>query len=625
MTIKLESVNTGSIYNINCAEITEDMVSGPVDSFYDVKYDSEQGGNVVKTAPLKTWKWSNEETNDALEYYPGELRFSTTAGIAGQWWFNPPFDKELPGIMATDLYQLAVQDYVLSGRNLRPGFDPAGSLNQDKPLNRVMFKVLSAVGEDGGAFYIYVDVDPLAGNEKYIATQFPETLYRPDVLYDAEALYAVYAGFIGNGQYTSTTYSPRVRIVGDSGTYEDYTPGKGLSRMGLPKFYLIYNPIQECLKRPGFNQPYELTPYPNLYLASPTETTQSGNVNVSARAPSLVWLNLANSTAEAIEAAQDETTSPTTLPGLENYIDPKLTGMVYMYIMNQQNSVALASVLWDDSFWAKLRDSFTSPLDGVISYHVLPLTEKELEGGLQKEIKLGPVSTGIMATAAAGVVKKELGGIGIPATFNNFLDYETQLTIYLPYVGFQPLDANRYMGKTIHITYHIDVMTGTGICFLHDAFGNVHASYVCDMARKIPVTDMDYGNTVRNIFQALGGTAAMAGSIVSGNVPGIVSGFGAAYEAGVSLGIGAGSVRHVNGVSSAPSQMAGQYPYVIIERPISAVSDSYGTYSGLPDYNTINLSSLSGFAKVTNPILNVTSTQEEEDEIASLLEGGVFF
>lgn len=227
--------------------------------------------------------------------------------------------------------------------------------------------------------------------------------------------------------------------------------------------------------------------------------------------------------------------------------------------------------------------------------------------------------------------KFDFGTYSFTESFHNFLDYSpnTTIKIFLPYCGFQNVDASIVMGGTVHLYGTIDMITGNILYYLSINNPDVTATtgenvLYCwngNVASEIPVTAEDYGSKVSAI---IGSATTIAGLSVGlngiGNVPGMV-------EASANMATAALSSRYIQaGSLTSNNGLAGvQYPYIVINRPIVNYPSNYGHTVGYPSMKSATLSSLSGFTKVSEIHLNGFSgaTQEELNEIERLLKEGV--
>lgn len=68
----------------------------------------------------------------------------------------------------------------------------------------------------------------------------------------------------------------------------------------------------------------------------------------------------------------------------------------------------------------------------------------------------------------------ECGDIEIMELYNNTLDYEnTQIELYLPFIGNVSLDTKRVMGKTVTLLYKVNPINGDCIAVLHDSLSDI--------------------------------------------------------------------------------------------------------------------------------------------------------
>lgn len=64
-------------------------------------------------------------------------------------------------------------------------------------------------------------------------------------------------------------------------------------------------------------------------------------------------------------------------------------------------------------------------------------------------------------------IEVNCGDVTIARKYNNAIDYNAKIQIYLPFIGTQTLDTTRVMGKTIHLVYRADFITGQCIAVLY--------------------------------------------------------------------------------------------------------------------------------------------------------------
>ena len=78
-----------------------------------------------------------------------------------------------------------------------------------------------------------------------------------------------------------------------------------------------------------------------------------------------------------------------------------------------------------------------------------------------------------------------------------------------------------------------------------------------------------------------------------------------------------------NGYNASSSFLAQRTPYLVIKYPASQFSEMYMKEQGLPLNVPYQLSAISGFTIIDNPVLSIQCTDEEYNEIVSLMKSGI--
>lgn len=114
-------------------------------------------------------------------------------------------------------------------------------------------------------------------------------------------------------------------------------------------------------------------------------------------------------------------------------------------------------------------------------------------------IKCGRYNTNISShTPTSDTVTLNFGNVTIPAHNLDITDYSSKVQIFLPFIGFRDISAE-YAGKTLSLTYEINIVTGEGVAKL-TCNSNVVYLYEC-----APSSDMAY-KTNTMVSQTLGGS-----------------------------------------------------------------------------------------------------------------------
>ena len=310
-----------------------------------------------------------------------------------------------------------------------------------------------------------------------------------------------------------------------------------------------------------------------------------------------------------------------TPPAEPPVLDGSSNGLWTMYNPTKTQVNEFGAWLWSDTIIDQIIRQFNSPIDAIIGFHQIyctPIT------GAAKVIKAGYLNSPVSAAEVTDQYTTiDCGTVHVDEFYGNVLDYDnSQVSVYLPFIGIVPLNTNVVMGSDLQIIYRIDVFTGTCLAQIKVIKQNSNAvMYAFDgnCAVQIPLTATTY--------------TGMIGALISG------------ISAGVSFATGDMLHATTSGLSAAMSALNGQTgnkqsgtmgsnagalgirkPYLIITRAISSMPAGFESIAGLPSTELVQLSTLSGFTSIRNVHLEgIPGTAEEIEDIKSLLESGVIF
>lgn len=315
----------------------------------------------------------------------------------------------------------------------------------------------------------------------------------------------------------------------------------------------------------------------------------------------------------------DNTSSPIEIPSLPS-ISAADTGFISLYNPTLDQLNELANYLWSDLFdiegWRKL---FANPMDSILGLSILPVP---IPSGGGKEVKVGNIGTGISLTLAGSqFVEVDCGSINVNEYWGAYLDYEpyTQAQIFLPYIGTRPISVDEIMGKTVHVVYHVDILTGACCCFVKCG-DSVLYTYNGQCSIPIPITGANYTSVVNGVISiagSIGSMVATGGASAPVAIPSIANSVVNQMKPNIEK---SGSISGPAGILNM------QTPYLILIRPRQALPAQQNEFIGYPSLITVQLTELTGYTEVQSIHLeNIPATQEELVEIQSLLEGGVIF
>lgn len=282
--------------------------------------------------------------------------------------------------------------------------------------------------------------------------------------------------------------------------------------------------------------------------------------------------------------------------------------------MTKDRLQQLGRFLWGSNIFDNFSLICNNPIENIISCKSIPLSLK----GVTQKIILGNVDTGVNGDKVSNnFAKQNIGSIAITEKYHNFLDYApyTNVIIYLPYVGFKELDTNLVMGKTLSISYTIDIITGGCLCQITSNKVKLY-EFNGNMGIDIPITASNRAQVEAGYISS---GIGIASSVASGNIVGAVT----------SLINSAESQYHYASTSS-PNPMCvastNRTCYVILDRPTYQTLKSFNHTRGKKCYLTKTINSLKGYTICDEHIdlSGIRATESEKEELVRLLSGGFF-
>lgn len=327
------------------------------------------------------------------------------------------------------------------------------------------------------------------------------------------------------------------------------------------------------------------------------------------------------------------------------------TGMIGLYNTTPSQMYQLSDKLWSQNFFDNIIKNFQSPMDNIISLHVVPFN---IFGGTTQNIHIGNYDTEIPSNLLdSSYYEIDCGTINLTGAYKTFADYApfTQISCYLPMIGVVDIPPDDIQNGAINIKYHIDVFSGACVAFISAYLRGqwtVVQQHQGDMITQYPVTGADYTNYFAGRIGAL--TKAITAGALLASVPAtggatapITGGVLAQLNAGSAVGIagagamGAGAVtgamtakpqyQRTGSMTSAGGLMGVQTPYLIISKPNYIQASNFRQTKGYVSNLTCTIGNESGYlsATVNNAMLTgIECTETEKQLIAGALAEGVY-
>lgn len=295
-----------------------------------------------------------------------------------------------------------------------------------------------------------------------------------------------------------------------------------------------------------------------------------------------------------------------------------------IFIPSSAQLTSAFDILWVSGvgeWWEILSKIFYKPQQFIVSLMMFPFTPST-QGSA--EIKFGMYPTGVTAPVVGSQWQTiNCGTLNIPLKYGSALDYSpyTQAQIFLPFVGIRSINIDMISGGSISVQYHVDMLTGSSMCFVKVAnYGSntsVLYTYDCNVAMQVPIQSSDYSQLFTSLF-------GMGTALTHPSATGMLNAGGDVASSAISVATLSGKVEQSGHLSSNNGLLSGFKPYVIIEQPVQSLPNGYAGYEGFPSNITSTLSGLNGYTEVESIHLQIPgATEEELRDIEEYLHNGV--
>lgn len=314
----------------------------------------------------------------------------------------------------------------------------------------------------------------------------------------------------------------------------------------------------------------------------------------------------------------DNTSDPVDIPPLPT-ISAVDTGFMTLFNPSLTDIKNLASYMWSDPLFDvnAYKKILANPMDAILGLAIVPCT---IPATNSKSVTVGNLPTGIsMPVCDNQYIEVDCGSITVNEHWGAYLDYSpyTKAELYLPYCGIHPIDVDDIMNNTIHVVYHVDILTGACIAYVKCG-GSVLYSYIGQCSTSIPVTGTDWTSMVNGVLNA---TTAIGSMAATG---GLTAPMAASTVASTVINTVKPSMERSGSLSGTGGMLGNQTPYLILTRARQALPELQNHFIGYPSFITAYLGDLTGYTEVESIHLEgITATEAELKEIESILKGGV--
>ena len=305
------------------------------------------------------------------------------------------------------------------------------------------------------------------------------------------------------------------------------------------------------------------------------------------------------------------------------------SGLVTLFAPTESQLKSLANYLWSDAFSLdSFKKMLNNPMDCILGLSIVPVN---VPRGSAREITVGNIVTTVSCDICpTQYVKVDCGTFTFDRhnMTNSYLDYApySKCYLYLPFIGVQEINIDDFMQSTMHVVYHVDILTGAMFCYVMRDNGVMY-TYMGQCAENVPLSSSSYSNTIGSIMSAAAsivGVASMAatGGATAPVAAGLLAG-GTTSTANAVTSLKP-SVAHSGSIGGGAGIMGVNYPYLIFNTPHVSIPSQQRHYTGYPSNQIVKLSALKGFNVIQAINLSVSGANDAEmNEIENILKGGV--
>lgn len=333
-----------------------------------------------------------------------------------------------------------------------------------------------------------------------------------------------------------------------------------------------------------------------------------------------------NNDEEEVDPNTDEIEGEGETPDDElDRIEPNVLtgGFVKQYALTAAQMQELATCLTNPDLLQTVVRAFRDPMQAIVSlqlaYKTPTLTSPTdiiLYGfdwsSLTNKPKGYPLATNI--------INFDFGTVHIDPLYNTYQDITTtSIELYLPCVGFIPLNPAEFLDRGLDVEGKIDTLSGT-IVYDISAYDGTKRKLIYQKTGNCQLQLPISSNDNSTIFGALMGVGGMALGGFTGNP--LLMAQGAAMT-GASIAQGP-NYEHGGSISANAGLMTKMIPCVIIKRNQVYNPTHLNELHGLPANSYVKLGSCSGYTVVQDVKVDIQgATQSEKSQIETLLKGGV--
>lgn len=291
----------------------------------------------------------------------------------------------------------------------------------------------------------------------------------------------------------------------------------------------------------------------------------------------------------------------------------------------------LGGKLWstDSSVWEAITNGThlnNNPIDVVVGAYYYPINIDPFVETQREVIMLGGLNTGLNSPRVTKNKVVNIGSTFIKAVFNNALDFSNvTTTLYLPFVGFCPIDFSSIINTTLSIDVTIDATNGA-LKYYIKSDNKVISEYGCNFGASMPITGSDSASKEREVVRdgiaTISGGASVLTNVASGNYGGAISNLPS--MANSLMEINAEPTQLYTGSSSSGTSCADPlYPFIIFDVQEAIIPTNLYSEYGYCSNKIGTIGSSRGWTECLDVKLEGNMLDAEKSEILQMLASGI--
>lgn len=306
------------------------------------------------------------------------------------------------------------------------------------------------------------------------------------------------------------------------------------------------------------------------------------------------------------------------------------------YQMTREQLHRFIYYFWNDigknvtDWFNDIQGLYNNLSEAVLGVKYFPCTSAwlyEIDTGQPPFITIGRYTCNFQATQIKSNSKlTKIGSYGIYERYKNFLDYTaTRIEVFLPYMGWVELPAQKVMGTKIIVYFGCDMATTQGM-YVIKSDGMIVFQSTFNFGVTIPIT---LSSSVEEVKSAVNTGVSLASSALSvamaSTVSPVAGGMLAVSAAQNLIPQGYDSLHMVGNATASSGQLGGKRCAICITRSIPKQPGLYGSRIGFCCNKKKQLAQLTGFTVIENPRIESTgyATEKEIEELYALMRKGI--